>query len=96
MRTRIIKEAEFDFSEEKYTAIPNSVFSMLIGEPEDYLDSNPPSPKIIMFENKEDYIHNALRHNIDSSKNYYVSNKGQILCFLKDEGTTDTEENKGE
>ena len=48
-----------------------------------------------MFENKEDYIHNALRHNIDSSKNYYVSNKGQILCFLKDEGTTDTEENKG-
>lgn len=82
MITRLIKEAEFDFNEGKYTAIPSSVFSTLIGEPKEYI-VDPEISNMVMFEDKEDYLSNGNRHNIDYEKSIYVSAKGQILCYLK-------------
>lgn len=98
MKVILTKESEYDFNESKFTAIPHSVFSMLVEGNADV--SNTDYPKVIMFNDKEDYISNVWKHNIDHSKDVYVSPKGQIFCFIdsNDEnetvnGTTDTEEN---
>jgi hypothetical protein len=99
MELLLTKEAKFDFNVNKYTAIPSEVFKTLVGEPDDSVLSEVQPPKLIMFENKDDYIHNAVLHDIDYDRNFYVSSKGQILCYLKTQSTnesTDTEESKGE
>lgn len=95
MEVLLIKEANYDFNESKFTAIPNEVFTTLVGDPIMALEDT--KPKVIMYESKDEYIKNAERHNIDESKSVYVNQKGQIFCYLKEEnGSTDTEENKGE
>lgn len=98
MKVILTKESEYDFNESKFTAIPHSVFSMLVeGNVE---ASSIGYPKVIMFNDKEDYINNVWKHNVDHSKDVYVSTKGQIFCFIgtSEENetvnvTTDTEEN---
>lgn len=97
MKLTLTKEAEFDFNESKYTAIPSEVFNTLVGEPDDTCLSNPTLPKMIMFENKADYIKTAKLHDIDYSRSIYVSAKGQIFCYLNTFSTdesTNTEESK--
>lgn len=100
MKVRLLKQAEYDFNESKYTAIPSEVFTTLVGfgMREEELD-----PQVVMFENKEDYLANVGKHDIDMSKSVYVSSKGQIFCFIKDDakdvsedGSADSEEGKGE
>lgn len=90
MEVLLIKEANYDFNEEKFTAIPSEVFTTLVGDPIMALDET--RPKVIMYESKNEYIKNSFRHNIDKSKSVYVNQKGQIFCYLVNEnGTTDTE-----
>ena len=100
MKVILTKEAEFDFNENKYTAIPSEVFETLVGKPVTESDQNPPLDKIIVFENKADYLANAKKHNINYDKNIYVSSKGQIFCMLNNQckcyEPTGTEEDKGE
>lgn len=90
MEVLLIREANYDFNEGKFTAIPSEVFTTLVGDPIMALDET--KPKVIMYESKDEYIKNAFRHNIDKSKSIYVNQKGQIFCYLVNEnGTTDTE-----
>lgn len=99
MKLTLTKEADFDFNESKYTAIPTEVFMTLVGEPDESILADPPLPKMIIFENKSDYLKHAKLHDIDYSRSIYVSNKGQILCFLNtfsNDESTDTKENKDE
>lgn len=96
MKVILKKEAEYEFNEEKYTAIPSEVFLTLVGEPEknELLDNN--LPKLMVFENKTDFLANVGKYEVNYDRNMYVSPRGQIFCFLKEYGTADTEENKGE
>lgn len=94
MNVILTKEAEFDFNESKYTAIPSSVFNTLITQ-SDLCTEHLDLPKVIMFNDKNEYIKNATKYSIDPDKDVYVSTKGQIFCFVKDNGATDTEENTG-
>ena len=93
MEVLLIKEANYNFNEEKFIAIPNEVFTTLVGNPIMQLDET--KPKVIMYESKDEYIKNSFRHNIDKSKSVYVNQKGQIFCNIVQEGeiddTTDTE-----
>ena len=90
MEVLLIREANYDFNESKYTAIPNEVFTTLVGDP--IMTDGENKPKIMMYESKDEYIRNADRHNIDKTKSVYVNQKGQIFCYLKDEnGSTNTE-----
>ena len=99
MKLTLTKEAEFDFNESKYTAIPTDVFSMLVGEPDESRLSDTALSKIIKIKNKAEYIKKAKLHDIDYNRSIYVSVKGQIFCYLntfsKDE-STNTEESKTE
>lgn len=100
MKVILTKETEYDFNGSKYTAIPHDVFTMLV-EQNTTADSESISlPKVIVFNDKEDYANNAWKHNIITSKDVFVSAKGQIFCFIGDDdaventdGATDTEEN---
>lgn len=105
MKVNLIKVAQYDFNEEKYTAMPSEVFGMLVGEPVTPDNDSDDFPSVVIFENKQDYISNAWRHDIDPERSVYVSKKGQIFCYLKansieleskEDATTNTEENKGE
>ena len=90
MEVLLIREANYDFNEEKFTAIPNEVFTTLVGDPVTTFDGS--KPRVIMYESKNDYLKTSNRHNIDESKSVYVNQKGQIFCYLVNEnGTTDTE-----
>lgn len=93
MEVLLIREASYNFNEEKFTAIPNEVFTTLVGDPVMSLDET--KPKVIMYESKDEYIKNSFRHNIDKSKSVYVNQKGQIFCHIAQvgeiDGTTDTE-----
>lgn len=90
MEVLLIKEANYDFNEEKFTAIPNEVFTTLVGDPVATFDGS--KPRVIMYESKNDYLKTSNRHNIDESKSVYVNQKGQIFCYLVNEnGATDTE-----
>lgn len=83
MNVTLIKEAEFEFNEGKYTAIPWGVFSTLITNEElSVVHDN--LPKVIMFNDKPDYVKNATKYAIDEEKDVYVSPKGQIFCFVKE------------
>ena len=91
MKVILRKEAEFDFNESKYTAIPSEVFTTLVGEatPLENLEEKA-LPIVAVFENKSDYISNSKAYNIDMEKSIYVSPKGQIFCYLKsDKNTTE-------
>lgn len=100
MKVILTKETEYDFNGSKYTAIPHDVFTMLV-EKSTAADSESISlPKVIVFNDKDDYVNNAWRHDINMSKDVFVSAKGQIFCFIgNDEAVsntdvaTDTEEN---
>ena len=99
MQLILKREAEFDFNESKYTAIPSEVFNTLVGEPDEGVLADPQLPKMFMFDNKADYIKHAKLHDIDFNKSIYVSNKGQILCYLNNlssDESTNTEESKTE
>ena len=99
MKLTLTKEADFDFNESKYTAIPTEVFTTLVGEPDEDILADPQLPKMIMFESKSDYLKHAKLHDIDYSRSIYVSNKGQILCFLNtfsSDESANTEESKDE
>lgn len=99
MKVTLTKEADFDFNESKYTAIPSEVFKTLVGEPDNDALSEVQLPKVIVFENKTDFIKNAVLHDIDYERNIYVSNKGQIFCYLNtfsSDESTDTEKSEGE
>lgn len=96
MKVILKKEAVFEFNDGKYTAIPREVFTTLVGEPhlhEEYPDEEM-TPMVEVFENKEDYINNAGLYDIDKDKSVYVSSKGQIFCFLKND-STHIKENQG-
>lgn len=98
MKVILKRESEYDFNEGKFTAIPSSVFSMLVDS--SVATSNIEYPKVIMFNDANDYRDNSWKYNINPLKDVYVSQKGQIFCFIMDEvtesenGATDTEENK--
>lgn len=97
MKVILTKEAEFDFNESKYTSIPSEVFKTLVGEPVIESDQNPPMDKVIVFENKSDYLANAKRLDINYDRSIYVSPRGLIYCFLNfytGNVTADTEESK--
>ena len=90
MEVILVKAANYDFNEEKFTAIPSEVFTTLVGDPILTLDGS--KPRVIMYESKDDYLKNSNRDNIDYSKSIYVNQKGQIFCYLVNEnGATDTE-----
>ena len=90
----LIKEAVYNLTTDKYTPIPGDVFRTLMDS-----QNNTPVidtvgiPRVIMFENRDDYVSYG-GNEIDTTKDVYVSKKGQILCFLKD-NATDTKENTG-
>ena len=90
MEVLLVKGANYEFNEGKFTAIPSEVFTTLVGECRNTLEDTR-QPRVIMFESKDDYLDNGLRHNIDYSKSIYVNQKGQIFCFLEENGTTDTQ-----
>ena len=83
MKVILRKEAEFEFNENKYTAIPSEVFETLIGTPSIEESDDKALPIIAVFENKEDYLKNGGCYNIDFDRNIFVSSKGQIFCYLK-------------
>ena len=90
------KEAKFDFEPAKYTSIPKVVFDMLV-EPSSLTDDY--SDVVIMFDDKESYVRDSVRYDIDPNRDVYVNNSGRIFCFLSDtvakdvDGTTGTEKN---
>lgn len=90
----LIKKAVYNLTTDKYTPIPSDIFQTLMDS-----SSNPPVvdtsvlPKVIMFENRDEYVSYG-GNDIDFNKDIYVSKKGQILCFLKNDAAN-TEENKG-
>lgn len=98
MEVILNKRAKYDFSTDKHTAIPSDVFNMLVedGIGDVSVKENTSIPEMIMFEDKSEYVNRDSNVNIDMEKNFYVSKKGQIFCFLKNDGATDTEENTGE
>lgn len=107
MKVNLIREADYEFNESKYTAIPAEVFTTLVGEGDITILSDPALPKVIMFENKTDYLKNVVKYRVNPNKSIYVSNKGQIFCFLdelgenvtdevKEDESTNTEESKSE
>ncbi len=107
MKVILKKEAEYDFNEGKYTAIPLEVFTTLVGKG-DIPSGEEALPKVIVFESKDDYLKNVHNYRINPNKSIYVSMKGQIFCFLDelseditndiDDGDepTDTEKSEGE
>ena len=93
MKVVLKKEAEFEFCEEKYTAIPSVVLSTLVGKPEETTGpADPELPRVIVFENKSDYIANAGKYNIDYGRNIFVSQKGQFFCYELSNATANTKE----
>ena len=98
MEVILTKKAKYDFSTDKHTAIPSDVFNMLVEDGIGDVSTNDNSsvPEMIVFEDKNEYLNRDGKINIDMSRNFYVSKKGQIFCFLDTNGSTDTEENTGE
>lgn len=103
MKVILTKEVEFEFNEEKYSVLPYEIFSTLVGN--NVCKDSTNLPKVIVFENKGDYLMNSDRYDIDTEKSIYLTKKGQIFCFLKPEDKensedtdepTNTEESKGE
>lgn len=100
MKVILTKESEYDFNASKYTAIPSDVFKMLVEQTTTADSESVSLPKVIVFNDKNDYADNAWKHNISSSKDVFVSAKGQIFCFIGNDDaventdvTADTEEN---
>lgn len=82
MKVRLIKSAEFDFNESKYTSLPFDVFKSLVGDSGDV--SSESLRDVVVFENREDFIKNANRYHFDDEKPVSVSSKGQIFVFLSE------------
>lgn len=100
MKVILTKENEYDFNASKYTAIPHDVFTMLVEQNDTAANKSISLPKVIVFNDKDDYANNAWKHAINTSKDVFVSSKGQIFCFIGNDdaanntdATTDTEEN---
>lgn len=85
MKVRLIKSAEFEFNESKYTSLPFDIFKSLVGESGDV--SSESLRDVVVFENREDFIKNANRYNFDDEKPVSVSSKGQIFVFLSESKT---------
>ena len=82
MKVRLIKSAEFEFNESKYTSLPFDVFKSLVGDSGDV--SSEPLCDVVVFEDREDFIKNANHYNFDVEKPVSVSSKGQIFVFLSE------------
>lgn len=110
MKVILKRNAIYEFNSEKYTPIPNGIFNMLV-DPEHQevvADDEKMLPKVIYFSNREDYIKNHMKYDIDETHDIYASIKGPIFCFLKGDvisdetenqerdGSTDTEKNQSE
>lgn len=96
MKVRLLKEAGYDFDGEKFTELPYEVFSTLVGETN--VGNDDKWPKMVMFENKSDYIEHGSHFDIDTNKSVYVM-KERIFCFLREEdadAAADSEKGKGE
>ena len=96
MKVRLIKYADYEFDTEKLTSLPSEVFRTLVGTP---IDGDwAEKPDVVVFDNKDKYLQLADTEEIDMDKNFFVSSKGQIFCYLKKgcNATADTEEDKGE
>lgn len=101
----MIKEAEYEFNEGNYTQIPLTVFNMITGNSYSKDESDDVELRnVVVFENAHAYRDSLYRYDsmIDRGHSVYVSPKGQIFCFLREENkevgdaATDTEEDKGE
>lgn len=79
MKVRLIKSAEFEFNEQKYTSLPYDVFKSLVGDSEMLSEH---LCDVAVFEDREDFINNANRYHFDVEKPVSVSPKGQIFVFL--------------
>ena len=97
MQVVLIKEAIYNLAADKFTPIPHDVFNalMLGGEDDRSVLQTDDLPRVIMFENKEEYLNYYETDKIDKEKDIYVSKKGQVFCFLKDKNATNTKENTG-
>lgn len=82
MKVRLIKSAEFEFNEQKYTSLPYGVLKSLVGDSGDV--SSEPLCDVVVFEDREDFINNANRYHFDVEKPVSVSSKGQIFVFLSE------------
>ena len=102
MKVLLVKKAEYEFSEEKFTAIPQNVFEMISGGNVKSEFTYEKLPEVIMFENAEDYNLRGAEYDFDETKPVYVNGKGQIFRLIKerdvvsDNGSADTETDKGE
>lgn len=102
MKVLLVKKAEYEFSEDKFTAIPQNVFDMISGGSGKSEFVYEKLPEVIMFENADDYNTRGAEYDFDETKPVYVNGKGQIFRHIKSEemvsnnGSADTEENKGE
>lgn len=96
MKVRLIKYADYEFDTEKLTSLPSEVFNTLVGCP--VRDNDVTTHDVVVFDNKDKYLQLANADEIDMDRNIFVSNKGQIFCYLKkgENATAGTEENKGE
>lgn len=88
MKVILLKEAEYELDTAKYTALPNDIFTMLV-RVQYRTPNNNHLPRVIIFENKEEYLSKSERYEIDVTKDVLVSNKGKILCYLKEMEETD-------
>ena len=77
----LIKKAKYNLSTDKLTVIPGDIFDLLM-EADRQVEDTTGLPRVIMFENKEDFLKYG-GYDLDLDKDVYVSKKGQIFCFLK-------------
>ena len=79
----LINKADFVFDERSYKTVDKPLFDMLVGAQTGEEKGEEPEelPEVYVFKNKDEYVKNAWKYDIDATKPVYVNDKNQIFCF---------------
>lgn len=94
MKVNLTKTAVYEFNEDKFTAIPNTIFNNLVSGQD--VKNEEVEAEMVFFANANDYVSGRKDYRFNNEKPVYVNEKGQVFVFIEPfraNESTDTEEN---
>ena len=100
MNVELIKSAVYDLKSENCANVPFTYFKSLcrLNTPMEFVSKTDNLPKVELFTSMAEFgvKDDSELEKYDTDKGVLVMSSGNFCVFLKDDGTTDTEENTGE
>lgn len=100
MNVKLIKSAVYDLKSENCANIPFNYFKSLcrLNTPLEFVSEMDNLPNVEIFTSMAEFgiKDDSELEKYDTDKGVLVMSNGNFCVFLKDDGTTDTEENTGE